>query len=620
MYEVDVYPTTGSIPLKLNALPDLPAAQATYSSVKAFATHSHNRPSMIDTWHCRLGHAGYGVIERMSKWNLVDGMSVTTYEQGPGSCEDCIMGKQTCCPFDNNEDREEHILDHVYINLWGPSHVQSNGGKSYMMQMVNSASAHTDVFFLADKRSETTLAAFKEYHVMAECQIGKKLHCIRTDEGSEFCNTLWAAYFAEHGIVHKTTAAYSSESNGVVEHSNQTVIKRTQVLLNDSGLLQSMWCEVAATVVYLKDFIPTTCHLDTTPYKDLRGLQPDVSHLRPFGCTAYAKIPVEIGGGKLDVRSVKCALISYFGRDSYRLLNRSTGRTYRSHDIVFEEGLGHHTLPPAPSSTNKGENEPDQVILEPFADNVPADVGLPPITETITSIPGAITLITEANLRTATHPQVLRCSTRNIQPTNAILRSQTSEAEVTCARKAGKDWAMDSTAPTGINSVQAFHTKTLPEPDNHWLPNSYDEAMTRPDLWGEPIEKEMKNMRDRNVWKVIENPLPDIRTIKTHWTFANKFDGEGKLTTRKARLVAKGFTQIPGVDFFESYASVVRYESLHMNLAITAANNMKAWQINYVATYLNSLPQAKVYIKLHDGSIAELLCSLYGLMDGAYNW
>jgi len=180
-----------------------------------------------------------------------------------------------------------------------------------MIQMVDGASAHTNAFFLADKRSEMTLVAFKEYHAMVEHQMEKKLCCIRTNDGSEFCNTLWAAYFAEHGIIHETTAAYSSESNGVIECSNQTVIERTQVLLNDSSLPQSMWCEVAATVVYLKDFISTTCRSDTTPYEDWRGLRPDVSHLRPFSCTAYMKIPVEIGGEKLDVRSVKCVFIGY---------------------------------------------------------------------------------------------------------------------------------------------------------------------------------------------------------------------------------------------------------------------------------------------------------------------
>ena len=62
-----------------------------------------------------------------------------------------------------------------------------------------------------------------------------------------------------------------------------------------------MWCKVAATIIYLKDFIPTSRCPDTIPYEDWKCLCPDISHLRPFSCTAYVKIPVEIGGGKLDV-------------------------------------------------------------------------------------------------------------------------------------------------------------------------------------------------------------------------------------------------------------------------------------------------------------------------------
>ena len=91
------------------------------------------------------------------------------------------------------------------------------------------------------------------------------------------------------------------------------------------------------------------------------------------------------------------------------------------------------------------------------------------------------------------------------------------------------------------------------------------------------------------------------------------------------RLITKGFTQIPGVDFYESYASVVRYESLRMNLAIAAVKDMEAWQIDYVAAYLNAKPQAMVYIKLPDGAKVEgkvglLQKSLYEMMDGVANW
>jgi Reverse transcriptase (RNA-dependent DNA polymerase) len=125
-------------------------------------------------------------------------------------------------------------------------------------------------------------------------------------------------------------------------------------------------------------------------------------------------------------------------------------------------------------------------------------------------------------------------------------------------------------------------TTLLCDPENFWLPNSYAEAMTCPDLWLGPIEKGLKVMRDRGVWEEID-PFPDVCTIGTCWTFANEYNSNGSLTGHKAHLVAKGFTQIPGVDFFKTYASVVHYESLQMNLAIAAANNMETWQVDYVA-------------------------------------
>ena len=42
-----------------------------------------------------------------------------------------------------------------------------------------------------------------------------------------------------------------------------------------------------------------------------------------------------------------------------------------------------------------------------------------------------------------------------------------------------------------------------------------------------------------------------------------------------------------------------------MNLAIAAATNMEAWQVDYVAAYLNSKPQATVFIELPDGAKQE---------------
>ena len=169
------------------------------------------------------------------------------------------------------------------------------------------------------------------------------------------------------------------------------------------------------------------------------------------------------------------------------------------------------------------------------------------------------------------------------------------------------DWATDVETPTGVNSAKVFHTTTnapmskLPDPLNYWLPDSYADAMSHPDIYAELISKELNVMKMWNVWDIIDPP-GNARLVSMQWTFTNKYNVDGNLIVRKARLVVKGFTQIPGVDFFETYASVVRYESLRMNLAIAAALDMEALQVDYVAAYLNSHPQAITYIELPDGA------------------
>ena len=222
MYEVEVYPPTRPLQQKHEGKPlsSTTAAEEAHARVLVFATHSHSRPTDIDTWHRRLNHVGYSVVEHMGHKQVVKEMDVTTYEKGPGSCEDCIMEKHTWQPFDNNPAQETDVLERVYIDLWGPAWTQSNGGKQYMMQAVDGKSTHTKGYYLADKNAETTLEAFKSYHIMAKRQTGRKLKRIRMDGGKEFCNKLWESYCKEFGIIHEVTSPYSSQSNGVVEQAN----------------------------------------------------------------------------------------------------------------------------------------------------------------------------------------------------------------------------------------------------------------------------------------------------------------------------------------------------------------------------------------------------------------
>ena len=62
-----------------------------------------------------------------------------------------------------------------------------------------------------------------------------------------------------------------------------------------------------------------------------------VSHLRVFGCVAYAHVPKE-QRGKLDDKSEKCIFTGYSEQSkAYKLYNPITKKTIISRDVVFKE-------------------------------------------------------------------------------------------------------------------------------------------------------------------------------------------------------------------------------------------------------------------------------------------
>ena len=93
------------------------------------------------------------------------------------------------------------------------------------------------------------------------------------------------------------------------------------------------------SAVYILNHSPTKALDNRTPYEAWHGRKPAVSHLRVFGCLAFAK---EFGLiSKLDDRSTPGVFIGYAeGSKAYRILNPKTQRVRTARDVVFDEGRG----------------------------------------------------------------------------------------------------------------------------------------------------------------------------------------------------------------------------------------------------------------------------------------
>jgi hypothetical protein len=57
----------------------------------------------------------------------------------------------------------------------------------------------------------------------------------------------------------------------------------------------------------------------------------------------------------------------------------------------------------------------------------------------------------------------------------------------------------------------------------------------------------------------------------------------------KAHLVAQGFSQVEGLDFWETFTTVARLEVIRIILAFTASKGFKLYQIDVKSAFLNGV-------------------------------
>ena len=80
---------------------------------------------------------------------------------------------------------------------------------------------------------------------------------------------------------------------------------------------------------------------------------------------------------------------------------------------------------------------------------------------------------------------------------------------------------------------------------------------------------ELENLKANNIWELIEQPT-NANIVKTKWVLCIKKNAAGEIEKYKAHLVAKGFTQVYGVDFYETYVPVAKLASFCLILTFPA--------------------------------------------------
>jgi hypothetical protein len=120
--------------------------------------------------------------------------------------------------------------------------------------------------------------------------------------------------------------------------------------------------------------------------------------------------------------------------------------------------------------------------------------------------------------------------------------------------------------------------------------------------------------------------LKDANCIDTKWVFKIKTLPNGQIDKYKARLCARGFIQRHGVDYFDTFAPVIRTESLRMLLAHAAVEDLEIHQIDVVSAYLLGELEEDAYLKppkgldLPHGKVLKLRKGMPGLKQSGRVW
>lgn len=526
-----------------------------------------------ETWHRRFGHLGSQNLTRLERHNMVKGLRMTSGSgEATSVCEPCLEGKQHLTPFTDKSSRARGILDLVHSDVCGKTGHRSLSGAEYFVTFIDSHSNRTWAYVL--KKKSEVFSVFRKWKALVENETGRSVKTLRTDNGGEYTSKEFQGYLQTHGIRHERTIPKTPQQNGKAERMNRTLLESVRSMLGDSKLPKRFWAEALTTAVYLRNRSPTSSLPETTPMEVWTGKKPDVSHLRVFGCSAYAHIPRD-ERGKLDSKTRKCWMMGYgTTTKGYRLYDQNRSRVFYSRDVQFnEQGTGSQeelTSDSEPEEPGGHRKYPVEHGIVQEGEDVAPDDGSPPRRD------------------------------------ERVRRSERVR------RKPGAPGASEWASLASAEDPRSF-------PDALASPKSRE--------WRQAMRNEMDSLSTNRVWTLTDLPTGK-KAVGSRWVFKTKMGADGSIARYKARLVARGFSQIPGSDYDETFSPVVRGESIRALFALAAKERMCVHQMDVETAFLNGILLEEVYMQQPEGyeekgkeqQVCRLHRSIYGLKQSPRCW
>ena len=211
-------------------------------------------------------------------------------------------------PFEDSTSRASRPFELIHSDL-KELPVLSYHHFKFFVTLLDDYTSHSWIVLL--KRKSDTAHAIDDFLAMVCTQYTCIVKAFMTDAGGEYKSLDLSRKLKELGILSWTSIPHMHQQNGRAERLNRTLIEKAQALRFEACLPQSYWEFAVEFAVHVYNRTPIRRLAWRTPFEVLNGSKPDVSHLRVFGCRAYAYIPSDIRVNKLAPQAELMTFIGY---------------------------------------------------------------------------------------------------------------------------------------------------------------------------------------------------------------------------------------------------------------------------------------------------------------------
>ena len=497
------------------------------------------------------------------------------------------------------------------------------------------------------KHKSEMLSCFKQYLLDSGLRINDTVQgpqILQSDTSSDIFSQECKQFCTDHGIRQRCSPPYTQAQNGLAERHIRTIKSMVRTLLMDSNLPNKFWPYALAHSCLLLALLPNNT-TNKSPFELQYGIPPNINlaKIAPFGERCI--IPNHANTNKSDFTqppNIQGYYLGYSHRSKSMFVWICHSKRVRESNNVSFPFISHNDTPmggtwhlpsaqynpdvddddDTDTSTTDQNSTYKDFIIEDNETYHHDDVMDFHIAESIDNYHDDTPPPNQTTSTNPYHTWATHEDDSDTEPEQSFMSSFMAflsyEAHVNDAYDPiENDYHMNM----ALSTVVKYEDHRKCKKDPLW------ESQFQP-----AHDKEMASLETHNVFtRIKRKDVPkNANIVKSKMIYALKLAADGSTDKFKARLVAKGYSQLWGIDYFESYAPTPMHYIFRMLITLALKFNLVIRQFDISTAFLHGELNEDIYMAFPPGMeerdadgndlVVKLNYGLYGLKQGARSW